>query len=102
LQHLGSSGATSSTIAIVLEPLMDRITFDTPQRLARGIIQNYNSSAQTADVLLLPAQDTILQSVPVARQIGSTTISAGDGAVVLLFDAHNPNDAVILGTYRIA
>lgn len=80
---------------------MEPITFDTPLRLARGVVQNYNSAAQTADVLLLPTQDTILQGVPVAKQISSTTIATGDGAVVLLFDAHNRDDAVIVCTYQI-
>jgi len=78
------------------------LTFDTPLRLARAIVQSYNASTQTADILLLPAQDTILHSVPLALQIGGATIATGDGAVVLLFDAHNPADAVILCTYQIA
>jgi hypothetical protein len=77
------------------------LTFDTPLRLARGIIQSYNSAAQTADVLLLPTQDTILSGVALAWQVSGASISVGDGAVVLLFDAHNPNDAVILCTYQI-
>lgn len=68
----------------------------TRQAVKRGIINTYNSTTNTASVLLLEATSTTLDNVPTARNLNATV---GDFCAVLFFDEVNYTDAVVIASF---
>src|SRR5579863_6230053 len=69
------------------------------QVIKRGILQAFNSGNYTASLLLLEATSSFLTGVPVSNAIDGTSALPGALCVVLFFDEHNPQDAVVIAVF---
>jgi hypothetical protein len=69
------------------------------QTIKRGILQAFDSSTYTANVLLLEATSTFLTGVPVATTADGTSAVSGALCAVLFFDEQNLQDAVVIAVY---
>ena len=68
--------------------------------LWRGIVRNYDSGTNTATIELVGTVTAYLSGVPVASHVPSGDMVNGAKVAVVLFDGHNPADAVVLGVYE--
>ena len=68
--------------------------------LWRGIVRAYNAGGNTATIELLGTVTAYLPGVPVASHVPSADMVNGAKVAVVLFDGHNPTDAVVLGVYE--
>ena len=71
----------------------------TQQAIKRGILQSFNVSTYTANVLIVEATNYVLASVPIATSIDSSSAIVGAACAVLFFDESNYTDAVIIAIY---
>jgi hypothetical protein len=69
------------------------------QAIKRGILQSFDPSTYTAQVLILEATSAFLTGVPVATHIDGTSAQSGAYCAVLFFDEQNSDDAVVLAMY---
>ncbi|MBM3926725.1 MAG: hypothetical protein FJ320_12270 [SAR202 cluster bacterium] len=67
--------------------------------MKKGVVKAFNSTAYTATVQLAGSQSVWLYKVPVARNIGSSEMTAGRNCAVVFFDESNRDDAVVVGVY---
>jgi hypothetical protein len=67
--------------------------------IRRGTLKSFNSGAYTATVQMAGSLATWLQGIPVARNIPSAEMVAGRTCAVILFDAANPQDAVVAAVW---
>ena len=67
--------------------------------IKRGLLQSFNPTTYTAAVLLLEATSYALPAIPVANHIDGTSCLSGAFCVVLFFDEHNLQDAVVIATF---
>jgi hypothetical protein len=66
----------------------------------RGIVRSYDTSGSTATIELVGTVTAYVCGVPVASHVPSGDMVNGAKVAVVLFDGHNPADAVILGVYE--
>lgn len=71
----------------------------TQQAIKRGVLQSFNASSYTANVLILEATSYVLSNVPIAANVDGTSALSGSTCAVLFLDEQNPLDAVILAVY---
>jgi hypothetical protein len=69
------------------------------QAIKRGILQSFDPSTYTAQVLILEATSAFLTGIPVATHIDGTSAQSGAYCAVLFFDEQNSADAVVLAMY---
>ena len=67
--------------------------------LKRGILRGFNSSNYTATVQLASSFKVYLEDIAVARNLGSAEMVSGRKVAVILFDEHNPKEAVVIAVY---
>ena len=67
--------------------------------MKRGVLRAFDSGTYTATVEIAGSLAVWLSGVPVARNIASGEMTAGRNVAVLLFDASNPNDAVVAAVW---
>jgi hypothetical protein len=63
------------------------------------VLKNFNSSTYTATVQLAGSYKVYLEDVTVARNLPATEMTAGRKVVMILFDEHNPKEAVVIAVY---
>jgi len=68
-------------------------------RVKKGVLKNFNSSTYTATVQLASSYKVYLEDVTVARNLSATEMTAGRKVAVILFDEHNPKEAVVVAVY---
>ena len=68
-------------------------------RVKKGVLKNFNSSAYTATVQLAGSYKVYLEDVTVARNLPSAEMTVGRKVAVILFDEHNPKEAVVVAVY---
>jgi hypothetical protein len=66
----------------------------------RGILISFNSSNNTATVLLLEATNDALQNVPVALCYTTANVVVGALCVVEFFDEHNIQDCCVTALFN--
>ena len=67
--------------------------------MRRGILQAFDSGSYLATVAMAGSFSVWLEDVPVSRAIATGEMIAGRNVAVLLFDASNPDDAVICAVW---
>lgn len=68
-------------------------------RLKKGILRSFNSSAYTATVQLASSFKVYLEDISVARNLPTAEMTNGRKVAVILFDEHNPKEAVVVAVY---
>jgi len=68
-------------------------------RVKKGVLKSFNSSTYTATVQLAGSYKVYLEDVTVARNLPATEMTAGRKVAVILFDEHNPKEAVVVAVY---
>lgn len=68
-------------------------------RMKKGVLKNFNSSTYTATVQFAGSYKVYLEDVTVARNLPSAEMTAGRKVAVILFDEHNPKEAVVVAVY---
>jgi hypothetical protein len=64
----------------------------------RGTVSSYDAGSNTAQVQLVGSLNRLIGPVPVS--LGIPTVSlAGKNCLVMLLDAHNPSDAVVVAAW---
>ncbi len=67
--------------------------------LKKGILQSFDSGAYTATVQLAGSYKVYLGDITVARNLQTGEMTAGRKVAVILFDEHNPREAVVIAVY---
>lgn len=67
--------------------------------LKKAELQGFNSGNYTATVRLSGSYKVYLEDVPVARNLPSSEMVTGRNVAVILFDEHNPKEAVVVAVY---
>ena len=68
-------------------------------RVKKGVLKSFNSSDYTATVQLASSYKVYLEDIAVARNLPTAEMVVGRKVVVLLFDEHNPKEAVVIAVY---
>ncbi|TET25320.1 MAG: hypothetical protein E3J67_04130 [Dehalococcoidia bacterium] len=68
-------------------------------RLKKGILKSFNSTYYVATVQLASSYKVYLEGVTVARNLPATEMVVGRKVAVVLFDEHNPKEAVVVAVY---
>ena len=68
-------------------------------RLKKAILRSFNSSNYTATVRLASSYKVYLEDIAVARNLPSGEMISGRKVAVILFDEHNPKEAVVVAVY---
>ena len=68
-------------------------------RMKKGVLRNFNSSTYTATVQFAGSYKVYLEDVAVARNLPTAEMTAGRKVAVILFDEHNPKEAVVVAVY---
>ncbi len=68
-------------------------------RMKKGVLKNFNSSTYTATVQFAGSYKVYLEDVAVARNLPAAEMTAGRKVAVILFDEHNPKEAVVVAVY---
>jgi hypothetical protein len=67
--------------------------------LKKAELQGFSSGNYTATVRLVGSYKVYLEDVPVARNLPAAEMVAGRNVAVILFDEHNPKEAVVVAVY---
>ncbi len=67
--------------------------------MRRGTLRAFDSATYTATVEVAGSVSVWLSGVPVARNIAAGELVGGRKVALLLFDASNPNDAVVTAVW---
>jgi hypothetical protein len=67
--------------------------------MRRGTLKAFDAGAYTATVEMAGSLGAWLSGVAVARNIASGEMVAGRKVALVLFDASNPNDAVVTAVW---
>ena len=67
--------------------------------MRRGVLKAFDSGAYKATVEVAGSIASWLTGVPVARNIASGDMVTGRNVALLLFDASNPNDTVVVAVW---
>ncbi len=68
-------------------------------RVRKAILRSFSSGSYTATIEIFGSHKIYLESVAVARNLPSTEMTAGRKVVVVFFDDHNANNAVVVAVY---
>jgi len=68
-------------------------------RVKKGVLKSFNSGAYTATVQLAGSYKVYLEDVAVARNLPTAEMTAGRKVAMILFDEHNPKEAVVVAIY---
>jgi len=68
-------------------------------RVKKGVLKSFNSGAYTATVQLAGSYKVYLEDVAVARNLPTAEMTAGRKVAMILFDEHNPKEAVVVAVY---
>jgi len=68
-------------------------------RLRKAVLKSFNSGAYTATVQFAGSYKVYLEDVTVARNLPTAEMTAGRKVAVILFDEHNPKEAVVIAVY---
>ena len=68
-------------------------------RMKKGVLKSFNSGDYTATVQLAGSYKVYLEDVIVARNLPTAEMTAGRKVAVILFDEHNPKEAVVVAVY---
>ena len=68
-------------------------------RLRKAVLKSFNSGAYTATVQLAGSYKAYLEGVTVARNIPAAEMAVDRKVAVILFDEHNPKEAVVVAVY---
>jgi hypothetical protein len=64
----------------------------------RGTVSSYDPGSNTAQVQLVGSLNRLIGPVPVSLGIPTPSL-AGKNCLVMLLDAHNPSDAVVVAAW---
>ena len=64
----------------------------------RGTVSSYDAGSNTAQVQLVGSLNRLIGPVPVSLGIPTPSL-AGKNCLVMLLDAHNPSDAVVVAAW---
>jgi len=67
--------------------------------MKRGTLRGFDAGSYTATVEIAGSVSVWLSGVPVARNIAGGELISGRSVALLLFDASNPNDAVVAAVW---
>lgn len=67
--------------------------------LRKGSLKSFSSSNYTATVQLASSFKVYLEDIAVARNLPSAEMVTGRKVAVILFDEHNPKEAVVIAVY---
>ena len=65
----------------------------------KAVLKSFNSGDYTATVQLAGSYKVYLEDVTVARNLPTAEMVAGRKVAVILFDEHNPKEAVVVAVY---
>ena len=65
----------------------------------KAAVRSFDATTHTAAVQITGSLATLLDGVPVARNIPAAEVTTGRQCAVLFFDTANPADAVVLAVY---
>ena len=68
-------------------------------RVKKGVLKSFNSGAYTATVQLAGSYKVYLEDVAIARNLPTAEMTAGRKVAMILFDEHNPKEAVVVAVY---
>jgi hypothetical protein len=68
-------------------------------RLRKAVLKSFNSGSYTATIQLAGSYKVYLEDVTVARNLPTAEMVAGRKVAVILFDEHNPKEAVVVAVY---
>ena len=68
-------------------------------RLKKAVLKSFSSGTYTATVQLAGSYKVYLEDVTVARNLPIAEMTAGRKVAVILFDEHNPKEAVVVAVY---
>ena len=68
-------------------------------RLRKAVLRTFNSGNYTATVQLGGSLKVYLEDIAVARNLPAVEMINGRKAAVILFDEHNPKEAVVVAVY---
>jgi hypothetical protein len=67
--------------------------------ITKGVLKSFNATSYTATVQLAGSYKAYLEGIAVARNIPGVEMVAGRKLAIVLFDEHNPKEAVVVGVY---
>ena len=67
--------------------------------IRRGTIRAFDTGTYRATLQMAGSLASWLRNVPVARNIGASEMVSGRSCAVILWDAANPADAVVVAVY---
>ncbi len=68
-------------------------------RVKKGMLKSFNSSDYTATIQLASSYKVYLEDIAVARNLPTAEMTSGRKVAVILFDEHNPKEAVVIAVY---
>jgi hypothetical protein len=68
-------------------------------QIVHATLSSFNSGTYLAVVQLNRSPDSLLANVPTSRAIPAANMVAGKVVALILFDANNSSDAMIVGVY---
>ncbi len=68
-------------------------------RVKKGLLKSFDSGSYTATVQLAGSYKVYLEDVTVARNLSTAEMTAGRKVAIILFDEHNPKEAVVVAVY---
>lgn len=68
-------------------------------QIARGILRAFDAPSSTATLEVIGSPDAYLTAVPVNRGLAVAELVAGRIVLLILFDEHNPADAMVTGVF---
>ena len=68
-------------------------------RIQQAVLNSFDSGAYTATVQIVGSHKAYLEDIPVAWNIAAAEMTAGRKVAVILFDEHNPKEAVVAAVY---
>ncbi len=68
-------------------------------RVKKGVLKSFDSGTYMATVQLAGSYKVYLEDVTVARNLPTAEMVAGRKVAVILFDEHNPKEAVVVAVY---
>ena len=67
--------------------------------LKKGVLKSFNTEDYTATIQLAGSYKAYLEGVTVARNLPDSEMIPGRNVAVILFDEHNPQQAVVIAVY---
>ena len=67
--------------------------------LRKAVLKSFNSGDYTATIQLGGSYKAYLEGIAVARNLPAVEMALGRKVAVVLFDEHNPKEAVVIAVY---